>query len=284
MKVLVTGATGFVGRSLMGALQSAGHEALVLARRSGESTPASPCWDPAAGTLDPGPLEGVEAVVHLAGENVATGRWTTAKKARILESRVAGTELLCRTLAGLSQPPRVLVSGSAVGFYGDRGAEALTERSDSATAPAEEAGIRVVHLRTGLVLGADGGALQKMLLPFWLGLGGPLGNGRMYMSWIALEDLCGGILHVLGDETLRGPVNGTAPEPVTNQAFTKALGKVLRRPTLFPVPAPALRLLFGEMGGELLLGSTRAVPERLLSSGYIFRQRDLESALRTILT
>jgi uncharacterized protein (TIGR01777 family) len=239
-------------------------------------------------------LEGIDAVVHLAGENVAGGRWTPEVKARILESRRRGTRLLSESLAQLHSRPRVLVSASAIGFYGDRGDETLREDSEAgtgfladvcreweaATAAAADAGIRVVHLRIGVVLSAAGGALAKLLPPFQVGAGGRVGSGAQYMSWIALDDLLGAVLHALRTESLQGALNATAPAPVTNQEFTTVLGRVLGRPTLVPVPAVAARLAFGEMADAVLLASQRVEPARLAATRYTFRFSDLESALR----
>jgi uncharacterized protein (TIGR01777 family) len=253
-------------------------------------------WNPQAGSLDPQALEGVQAVVHLAGANVGA-RWTAQHKARIRDSRVVGTRLLCEKLAALAQPPETLVCASAIGYYGDRGAEELTEDSsvgrgflpdvcrewEDATAPAAARGIRVVHLRFGIVLTPAGGSLQQMLLPFRLGLGARLGNGRQYMSWLSLEDAIGSIHKALTDPGLRNAVNGVSPEPVTNATFTKTLGRVLGRPTFLAAPPVILRLLLGEMADGLLLSSTRVLPEKLLQSGYDFRHPDLETALRHLL-
>ena len=250
-------------------------------------------WDPLAGRLDTNSLEGIEAAVHLAGESIAE-RWYSEKKARIRESRVQSTRLLSEALASLKQRPAVLVCASAIGYYGDRGELALPEDGgpgqgflsevcqewEAATQPAAQAGIRVVSLRIGIVLSAAGGALKQMLLPFRLGLGGKLGSGKQYMSWIALDDLVGAIRHILLTPTLQGPVNGVAPHPVTNLEFTRTLGKVLSRPTVMPVPAFVVRLTFGEMGEQLLLASTRVVPQQLIASGYTFRYPDLEGALQ----
>jgi hypothetical protein len=251
-------------------------------------------WDPIGGSIETAGLEGIDAVVHLAGENIAAGRWTAATKARIKESRVRGTRLLCEALARLHRPPPVVVCASAIGYYGDRGATSVDEDSaagtgfladvcrawEAATAPAGDAGIRVVHLRCGVVLTAAGGALAKLLLPFQLGVGGRVGSGAQYMSWIGIDDVLGAILHTLRTTTLRGAVNAVAPQPVTNLEFTKTLGRVLSRPTLFPVPAAAARLAFGEMADEMLLASTRAVPTRLTATHYTFRHGELEAALR----
>ncbi|HLM57882.1 MAG TPA: TIGR01777 family oxidoreductase [Pyrinomonadaceae bacterium] len=300
MKVIVTGATGLVGRALVRSLLSKGHEVTRLVRGDSQAfrAPGSSAahWDPEKGTIDAGALEGHDAAVHLAGESVAGGRWDDEKKRRILESRVKGTRLLAETLAGLREKPRVLVSASATGFYGDRGDEILREESASGedflagvcrewekgTLVASQAGIRVVHMRIGIVLAGEGGALEKMLTPFKMGVGGRLGTGRQYMSWIALEDLVGAIEHALADEKVHGPVNAVAPRPVTNEEFTKTLGGVLGRPTIFPVPAFALRLAVGEMA-EVLLGGQRVEPARLKESGYQFKQPELEGALRAAL-
>jgi uncharacterized protein (TIGR01777 family) len=263
------------------------------------AAPGEISWDPANGRLDPADLEGLDGVVHLAGENVGA-RWTRSRKTRIRESRVKGTRLISERLAQLPQSPPVLVSASAIGIYGSRGDQVLTEVSppgdpsrdflaavalewEAAAEPARVAGIRVVHPRFGLVLSPNGGALKKMLPPFRLGLGGPIGSGSQWISWISIEDAVGVILHALFTESLQGPVNSTAPEPVTNREFTRTLGRVLRRPVLFPVPIPVLRLVLGEMADSTLLASTRAVPSRLLEFEYRFRHPDLESALRHML-
>jgi uncharacterized protein (TIGR01777 family) len=249
------------------------------------------------GSIDQARLEGLDGVVHLAGESIATGRWTAEKKARIRDSRVKGTRLLCESLARLDQPPRVLVSASAIGYYGDRGDEILHEDSasgsgflaevchmwEAATEAASQRNIRVVNLRIGVVLSAMGGALATMLFPFRMGLGGIIGSGRQFMSWIALDDLLGSIAYALRTDTIRGPVNAVAPHPVTNREFTKTLGRVLARPTLLPMPAFAARLAFGEMADELLLSSARVEPARLSAAGYDFRYPTLEGGLRHLL-
>ena len=254
-------------------------------------------WNPAGGLAEPSRFDGVDAVVHLAGENIAAGRWTPARKAEIRQSRVEGTRILCESLARLAHPPKLLVSASAVGFYGDRGAQMLTEESgagsgflpdvcrewEAATEPASQADIRVVNLRFGMVLSPAGGALRKMLPPFKLGLGGRIGSGDQFMSWIAIDDAVGAIHHTLSAESLRGPVNAVAPTPVTNTEFTCTLARVLRRPALIPVPRFAARLAFGEMADALLLASARVVPVRLRESGYHFRFPELEGALRYLL-
>jgi uncharacterized protein (TIGR01777 family) len=297
MKVLVTGAGGLIGSALVPLLTTGGHRVTRLVRSQPRPGAAEIHWDPAAGVVDVASLEGVEAVVHLAGENIASGRWTTARKARIRESRVRGTRTLCRALAHLSHPPKVLVSASAIGYYGDRGSDPLWENSapgvgfladvcrawEEATQPAVEKGIRVVLLRIGIVLSPAGGALAKMLLPFRLGVGGVIGSGQQYMSWVALDDVVGAAHHALVTDTLQGPVNAVAPYPVTNREFTKTLGRVLRRPTFLPMPAFAARLALGEMADALLLASTRVEPKRLLATGYSFRYSELEDALRHVL-
>ena len=296
MDVVVSGSSGLIGSALKEALQSAGHRVVAMSRSKtgGEAIH----WDPAAGVIDAGGLEGVGAVVHLAGEGIGNKRWNEDQKAKIRDSRVRGTTLLAETLAKLAQPPQVLLSGSAVGFYGNRGDEVLTETSrpgdgfladlcvawEEAATPAREAGIRVSHLRTGIVLSGGGGALPKMLTPFKLGVGGKLGSGKQWMSWISLEDEVGAIVHLLGGDAPAGPVNLTAPNPVPNADFTKALGKALGRPTVLPAPKFGLKtILGGEMAEELLLFSQRALPTRLLDSGYTFRHPGLDDALRSAL-
>jgi uncharacterized protein (TIGR01777 family) len=297
MKILVSGASGLIGSALVAELAHDGHEVTRLVRS--EPKPGQPevSWDPAAGRLDAASVEGFDAAMHLAGESIAKGRWTAARKARIRDSRVRGTELLARTLAGAARPPKVLVSASAVGFYGDGGEEELDEESppgdgflpevcrewEGATGPAAEAGIRVVFMRMGMVLSARGGALAKMLPVFRLGVGGPLGSGRQYLSWITLDDLARAFRHVLSTESLRGPVNAVAPRPVTNREFTRALGRTLRRPAVIPAPAFALRAALGPMADALLLASARVVPRRLLDSGFRFNDPDVEGALRRVL-
>jgi uncharacterized protein (TIGR01777 family) len=296
MNILVTGSTGLVGSAVVSFLTTGGHRVLRLVRGSVRG-PEEVGWDPHTGTIDSAKLEGLDGVVHLAGENIATGRWNGAKKARIRDSRVNGTRLLSETLAKLERKPRVLVSASAIGFYGDRGDEVLTENSapgsgflsevcrqwEAATQPAKDAGIRVVHLRIGVVLTPRGGALAKMLTPFKLCAGGIVGNGKQFWSWIALDDVVGAVHHTLTQEELSGPVNAVAPDALTNRDFTKILGKVLRRPTIAPLPAFVVKLLLGEMGQELLLASTRVVPLRLQQTGYQFRCPTLEVALRHML-
>ena len=295
MRIGVTGATGLVGSALLPFLQGGGHDVVGL-RRGAAGGGDGPRWDPATGRVD-APGAPLDAVVHLAGENIAGGRWNAARKARIRDSRVDGTGALCRGLAALDPPPATLVAASAVGFYGDRGDERLDESSpagtgfladvcqqwEAAAAPARDAGIRVVHLRIGIVLTPAGGALGQMLLPFKLGAGGVIGSGRQFMSWIALDDLIATVLHALSTDGLAGPVNAVAPNPVTNAEFTKTLGRVLRRPTILPMPAFGARLAFGEMADHLLLGGARIEPSRLRETGFDFGYPDLEGALRHLL-
>jgi len=297
MRVAVSGSGGLIGGEVVSAISATGTEVVRLVRREPLPGEAAVRWDPEKGIADPAGLAGLDAVVHLAGENIAAGRWNAARKAAIRESRVKGTRLLCDALAALPEPPKTLVCASAIGYYGDRGADLLTEECpagtgflpdvcrewEAAAAPAAEKGIRVVALRIGVVLTPKGGALSRMLLPFRAGLGGVLGSGKQYVSWVALDDLPGIVLHVLGNGDLRGPVNAVAPRPVTNREFTDALGRVLSRPTLFPVPAFALRLAVGEMADALLLASARVVSRRLEETGYRFRFPELSGALRHLL-
>lgn len=296
MNFLVTGSSGLIGRALVQYLTASGHRVTRLVRTTPPAGEGQIFWNPEAGTLDVAGLEGFDVAVHLAGETVV-GRWTPEKKTRILGSRVKGTRLLSETLARLARPPRVLVSASATGYYGERGDEVLREEStpgsmflsevcrewEAATEPAAQRGVRVAKARIGFVLSAAGGGLARMLLPFRLGVGGKVGSGRQYMSWIAIDDVVGAIMHVANAETLQGAVNFTAPSPVTNLEFTKTLGRVLSRPTLFPVPAFAVRLVFGQMAQEVLLASTRVEPARLKATLYQFRYPELEGALRHLL-
>lgn len=298
MKILVTGSTGLVGSMLVPSLKAKGHEVIRLVRSEPKDSATQIYWNPAKGTLSADALEGLGGVVHLAGDNLAEGRWTDEKKQSIRESRVKGTTLLSETLAKLERKPEVLVSASAVGFYGSRGDEILNERSASgddflaevcrewelSTQAAAQGGVRVVHLRFGVILSGEGGALKKMLTPFRMGVGGKLGDGKQYMSWIAIDDAVGAIELALVNDSLRGAVNVVAPEAVTNYEFTKAMGRALSRPTIFPVPAFAARLAFGEMADATLLASQRVEPVRLKEAGFVFKYPELEGALRHVLS
>lgn len=291
MNVLVTGSHGLIGSALVQALQLGGHSVRRAVRGPAEGRDVS--WDIPSQSIDTAVLEGVDGVVHLAGEGIGERRWTKAQKERILRSRVDGTTLLAESLATMERRPAVLVSGSAIGYYGERGDEVLTESSSSgddfladvcrqweaATAPAEEAGIRVVHLRTGIVLSGRGGALKKQLPLFKLGVGGKLGSGRQWTSWVSLHDEVGAILHALRSDDLSGPINVTAPNPVTNAELTVALGKALRRPAKVPVPGAALGIVLGREMARSLTASQRVVPERLLDHGYHFKHPELPAAL-----
>jgi uncharacterized protein (TIGR01777 family) len=293
-RFVVTGSSGLIGSSLRAFLENAGHRVDRVVRTAPRPGTNDIPWDPAGESIDRHALEGVDAVVHLAGDNIAAGRWTAKRKESIRRSRVDGTRFLCETLAGLDRRPQVLIAASAIGYYGDRADAVMTEESspgngflaevcrawEDATAPARMADIRTVNLRIGVVLSAAGGALAKMLTPFKLGLGGKLGTGRQYMSWIALDDLVGIIAHLIFTDDLSGPVNAVAPSPVTNAEFTKTLGRVLSRPTIFAVPASMVRLAFGEMGRELLLASTRVEPAKVQATDFEFRYPTLEPALR----
>jgi uncharacterized protein len=292
--IAITGASGFIGSALSAALKKTGARVRPLVR-PGKHGLDGIGWDPDQSTIDGKALEGVHAIVHLAGDGVADGRWTAAKKARIRESRVRGTELIARAITGLTLKPSVLLSASAIGYYGDRGDEQLDEHSspgadflaevcqawEAAAEPARAAGVRVVHPRFGIVLSPEGGALKKMRLPFKLGVGGRLGEGTQYMSWIALEDTVRALLHAL--DQLEGPVNVTAPEPVTNAEFTKALGAALHRPTIMPLPGPLARLALGEMADVALLGGARVLPRKLLGSGFHFEHPSLRAYLERAL-
>ena len=292
-RIAVTGSSGLIGRSLSGFLESSGHRVDRVVRTTPRLSSSDIPWEPAGQSIDRPALEGTDALVHLAGENIAAGRWTPARKESIRRSRVDGTRFLCETLAGLDRRPQVLVAASAIGFYGDRGDAVMTEDSgpghgflaevcrawEDATGPACDAGIRVVNLRIGVVLSAAGGALAKMLPPFKRGLGGKLGSGRQYMSWIGLSDLVRAIQHLLASD-ISGPVNATAPDPVANAEFTRALATVLRRPAFFRMPAAAVNAVLGEMGRELLLSSARVVPARLQESAFEYHHATLRRALR----
>jgi uncharacterized protein (TIGR01777 family) len=297
MNVLVSGASGLVGSALVSHLTARSYSVARLVRRKPVAAESEIFWDPDGGRIDTASLARFDAVVHLAGANIASGRWTQGRKRGILGSRIHGTRLLSTALAALEKPPKVMVSTSAVGYYGSRGDEILREESspgsgflaevcrrwEEAAVPAAGTGIRLVVLRMGMVLSATGGALRRMLPPFRLGAGGRIGAGNQFMSWIALDDLLEIIVFALKNPSLRGAVNSVAPEPVTNREFTRTLGKVLRRPAFLPVPASVIRLLFGEMGEEVLLASTRVEPASLAAAGFEFRYGNLEAALRHVL-
>ena len=302
MKVAITGATGFIGKSLCPQLHADGKELVLFARDTRTAQSSFPGarvieWDAVAGPPPVGSLDGIDAVVHLLGEGIANGRWSSSRKRSIRESRVEGTRNLVQALRDSAQPSGLLVSSSAVGFYGSRGDEELDESSEpgggflgevcqawEAEARAADAlGVRTVLLRTGIVLSPEGGALAKMLPPFRMFVGGALGSGKQWMSWVHMEDEVGLIRHLLNSESLQGPVNATAPAPVTNREFSKTLGRVLGRPAILPVPALALKLLMGEMAQELLLDGQKVMPRRALADGYRFRFPELEGALRDLL-
>lgn len=297
MNILISGASGLLGSALVPFLTTGGHRIISLVRREPGPGKNEVFWNPVSGCLDPEELIGIDAVIHLAGENISRGRWTKKKKKKIMESRTRGTDLVARTIANLKPRPKVLVCASAIGYYGNRGSRILAEEDkpgddfisrvccawEKATGPASEKGIRVVLARLGIVLTPAGGALAKFLLPFKMSLGGRIGSGNQYMSWISIDDAIGAIYYALSDSRLQGPVNVVSPKPVTNIDFTKTLGKVLSRPTIFSVPAWAIKFLFGEMGRELLLSSTRVKPQKLLETGYRFRHPDLEKALLNLL-
>lgn len=295
MKILISGAHGLVGTALVKSLTKDGHEVVTLVRR--ERTIGNPEveWDPHQGRIDQAHLEGFDVVVHLAGESIASGRWNDEKKTRIRESRVKGTTLLSETLARLSRPPSTFISASAIGYYGNRGDELLTEDSkpgndfladvcvawENAT---EAAGIRTLCTRFGIILDAKGGALEKMLTPFRMGVGGKVGDGKQWMSWIALDDVVSGLRFLIDKTAMKGPINFVAPNPATNAEFTKTLGAVLSKPTIFPVPAFAARLAFGEMADALLLSSARVEPTKLVANGFEFEYPELAGALKHILS
>jgi len=296
VKILVAGSSGLIGTALCSQLEREGHEVVRLVRRQPAQRELR--WEPEAGELEQEALEGIEAVVHLGGRNVAAGRWTASVKAQLRQSRVQTTQLLAERLAGLAAPPQVLVCASAIGIYGHRRDEELDEESDTgegflaelgrawegASTVAAAAGIRVVQARLGIVLSRRGGALAKMLLPFRLGVGGKIGDGRQYVGWISLEDAVAALIYAVENDALRGPVNLTSPQPVTNAELTRTLGHVLRRPTLLPLPAFAAKLLLGELAEEGLMASQRVRPKRLLEAGFEFAYPELEGALRHALS
>ncbi|MEU9084961.1 TIGR01777 family oxidoreductase [Streptomyces sp. NPDC048357] len=295
MRIAVTGASGLIGSALVRSLRADGHEVVRFVRREPAAADEAR-WDPARGYVDPAGLAGCGAVVHLAGAGVGDHRWTAAYKKEIRDSRVLGTAAIARAVAALDEPPAVLVSGSAVGYYGDTGDRAVDEDApagqgflpsvcvewEGAAAPARAAGIRTAYARTGLVVAREGGAWGRMFPLFRAGLGGRLGNGRQYWSFISLRDEVAALRHIIDTPGIEGPVNLTAPEPLTNRQVTAAMGRVLHRPTLLPVPAPALRIVLGELSADVL-GSQRARPARLLESGFVFRDPGIEQAIRAAL-
>jgi len=296
-RVIVTGATGLVGSPLVQALEKAGATVVRAVRRPARDAAREIYWNADAGEIESGKLEGAAAVVHLAGENIAGRRWTESFKRAIRDSRVKGTRLWADAIAHAANKPRALVCASAIGYYGSRGDELLTETSppghdfladvcrdwESACQPARDAGVRVVNARIGVILSPKGGALAKMLTPFKLGLGGKVGDGRQYMSWVTLDDVVSALAFLVATPTISGPVNLTAPHPATNAEFTAALGRILSRPTVFPMPAFAARLAFGEMADALLLSSTRVAPAVLQGAGYNFQDPQVDAALRRLL-
>lgn len=297
LDVAITGATGLIGSALTAFLRGEGHRVRALVRDRARMGREDVFWDPSRGEIDAAALEGVDAVVHLAGEGIGEGRWTDARKERILKSRVDGTRLMASTLAKLQRKPSVLVSASALGVYGNAGDKWLDESSphgrgflvdvveawERGADAARDANIRVVHPRTGIVLARDGGALPKMVTPFKLGAGGRMGDGTQYMSWITLDDEVAAIVFAIRNDGMSGPVNLATPNPVTNKEFTDMLGKVLHRPSLVPAPAFALKLALGEMAEPLLLDSARLKPKKLIDAGFVFKHPTLEEALRATL-
>ncbi len=297
MKILIAGSTGLVGAELVPCLRDRGHEVFRLVRHENQLAEDALLWDPQHREIHPEEFEGFDTVINLAGENIANGRWTPEKKRKIYDSRVIGTHMLAELLARLKNPPQLLINASAIGYYGNRGDEILDESSSSgegflaevcrkweeAADSAKNAGIRVVKLRLGIVLSPEGGVLSKMLLPFKLCVGGVIGSGTQYMSWISIDDLMGVFLHVLSHPSLEGSLNTCSPSPVTNREFTKTLGRILKRPTLFPLPAAVAHYLLGEMADELLLSSTRALPTALEKSGYCFLYPHLKECFKHLL-
>lgn len=298
MRVIITGASGLIGSQLESFLLSKGNSVKRLVRKKNPLSKNEAFWDPVNGYLDASEIDGFDAIINLAGESLSEGRWSEEKKQRILESRIQGTQLLSQKIAELPHPPKVLINASAIGFYGDRGEEELTEKSasgsksfvakvcrdwEAATSGVLQAGIRVVCLRIGVVLSSKGGALAKMIPPFKMGVGGIIGSGEQYISWIAINDLVEVIYHVLTCEEIKGPVNAVSPNPVQNKDFTRILGDVLHRPSLFPMPAFAARLAFGEMADELILASTRVYPLELQKTGFQFKYPELRQALEGVL-
>jgi uncharacterized protein (TIGR01777 family) len=291
MKIAIAGASGLVGSALTPSLEAEGIDVTRLVRESPKANEIE--WHPNQDEIEPGKLDGFEAIINLAGENIAEGRWTDEKKKKIHDSRVHGTHLLSEAMAKLATKPRVFLCASATGIYGDRGDETLDEQSESgggflagvcrewekATEPAAKAGVRVVNLRFGPIVARQGGLLEKMLTPFKMGLGGKVGSGKQYISWVAIDDVLDAMRLALKDESIRGPINVVSPNPVTNEEFTKALGNALNRPTALAMPAFAARLAFGEMADEMLLVSQRVVPKKLKAAGFNFQCPELRNAL-----
>jgi uncharacterized protein (TIGR01777 family) len=293
LKVLLSGSTGLVGRSLTKVLHDSGHQVVPLTRGRREQGRA--WWDPESGEIDLAPAGQFDAAIHLAGENVASGKWTTGKKAKIRASRVQGSALLAEALAAMPTPPGSYLQASAIGFYGDRGEDILDESSgpgagflsetcaawEKASGAAEAAGIRTVKMRIGVVMDRSGGALKKMLTPFRLGVGGPVGSGRQYVSWISLRDVCAAVLHLLENDSISGAVNLVSPGAVPQRELARALGLALHRPAMVPLPAAIVRLAFGEMGNDLLLASTRVRPARLEESGFRFEDPEIRKLFQS---
>lgn len=292
--VAISGATGLVGTQLHSLLTAEGKTISAISRREGGTYQDSIMWDPESGLANPARLESIDAVVHLAGESIAGGRWNDTMKRKIRNSRVIGTRSLVKSIAAVEKRPKVLVCASAIGFYGDRGAQEMSEASEAGTGflpdvckeweaeanAAKDLGLRVVNVRIGVVMSPKGGALAKMLLPFKLGAGGIVGSGKQYWSWVGLHDLTRIIAHCINDDSMEGPVNAVSPEPLTNKEFTKVVGSVLHRPTIFPLPAFMAKIVLGEMAEALLLASTRVIPGKLQKSGFKFDHSDLQSCLK----
>ncbi|MEN8136139.1 MAG: TIGR01777 family oxidoreductase [Thermodesulfobacteriota bacterium] len=294
MQILISGASGLIGKEIANSLAEQGHQIVSLQRKSAATTPY---WDIENEIIELGANQKIDVVINLAGESIADGRWNQQKKAKIKNSRVKGTKLLAEYFSRANYQPKVFISASAIGFYGDRGDEKLSEESrkgtgflsdvcyqwEGATTKAAQSGIRVANIRSGIVLSLKGGALKKMLPPFKMGLGGIIGTGKQYISWVTINDVVGIINHIIKNEALKGPINLVSPNPVTNHDFTKTLGKLLNRPTCFPLPAAMAKILLGEMAQELLLASTKVIPGKLQESGYIFKYATLQDAFKAIL-
>ena len=295
-KVVISGSSGLLGTALSSYLIKKGFTLLRLVRRP-EAAENEIFWNPLTGEIDSQKLEGTDAAINFSGRNIGLGRWTKKRKKEIFESRVNSTRLLAETLSKLKDPPHSFISASAIGYYGDSGAEFMNEGAEpgtgflpdlcvhweEATKPAMKAGLRVVQMRSGVVLTADGGALAQMLPPFKMGVGGKLGNGKQYFSWIDIDDYVRAVYHLMTSDSIQSPVNVASPEPVTNSEFTAVLARVLRRPAFIPIPGFVLKLLFGQVAEEILLSSSRVIPQILLGSGFEFKYPDLENALRKCL-